>query len=539
MPVRSARDDATRRDPTPRCAVAARASWRTTLAAVIACALAVVAAGCGAGGKQLAAASGSTDSRSLTIAYGSAPNSLDPAKIDAAFEWYVNLAYDPLIVWGPSGTARPGLATSWHYVGSGNRVFELTLRPHVRFSDGSPLTAAAVKASLDYEKGAGGQPALYLANKTVSVTRPLTVRITSTTPDPQMPRELTQDYLTGNIIGPKALGQPKQLGTTTDGAGPYVLHAQQSVSGDHYVYTPNPDYWNKSAVHYKQVTVKVIANPNAVLDALKTGQVDVATGDYTTASGAQSAGLTVSHAPQVWLGLDLLDRSGKRSKPLADVRVRQAINYALVRATITKALFGSFGTPTDQTVVPGQDGWLSSTTYAYDLAKAKQLLAAAGYAKGFTLPVVTTTFFSQSQVVQAIAGELAKVGITLKLTTETDATKYVSDMTSKAYPAAGIGFGGLPIFLEGPQLFLPHAPVFNPFASTDPALESLYARAAKAPVAQRQALDQQVEQRLVSEAWFAPVTISPVFYYARSGLQGTSVSSAQPDTDPVWWHSGS
>jgi peptide/nickel transport system substrate-binding protein len=504
----------------------------TAPVAVLAAAAALTAGCSNATGGTSASAASST----LTIAENAPPNSLDPAKNDAALEWYVNLAYDPLIFWGPNGTPQPGLATSWGYTGSGNRTFNLALRPGVRFSDGSPLTAQAVKESLQYQASSAGPAVAYLAGKTFTVTGPLSLRISTATPDPQLPRELSQDYLAGNIISPVALKNPGKLGTSTDGAGPYVLRPGSSVAGDHYTYTANPHYWNKKAVHYRTVTIKVIPNSNTALDALKTGQVDVVDGDYTTAAAAASAGLQVKYAPQVFVGVALLDRAGKLAKPLADPRVRQALNYAVDRKTLTSALFGKYGTPTEQTVCPGQDGYLSGQTYSYAPGKARKLLAAAGYPHGFTLQVVNSTFFGVSTVDQAVAGYLTKVGVQLKFRTQTLVSQYVQDVVAKKYPAAGLGYGCQPIYLQGPGLFLPSAATFNPFGSSDPQLQSLYTKAAGAPVIDRAALDRQIEQRVVNLGWFLPVSLSPVFDFARPAVAGVAPTAGEPITDPVWWH---
>lgn len=493
-------------------------------------ALLLATAGCGGGDGAR------NQDDTLNIALSAPPNTLDPAKIDQTFVRYINLAYDPVIVKGPDGTMEPGLAESWRYVGSGNKRFELTLRSQVKFSDGSPLTARAVKQSLEYQKSAGGQAQPFWAGKTITVTGPRSLRITSDTPDPVMPLELSQDYLAGNIISPKALEDPKRLGTTTAGTGPYVLDRKATVSGERYVYTRNPLYWNKSAVHYRQVIIRVIPNPNSVLNALKTDQIDVALGDYTTATAAEQADLQVKHAPLAFYGLNLMDRGGTVAPPLRDMQVRQALNYAVDREAITAALFGKYGTPTEQTVVPGQDGALDEEFYTYDPAKAKQLLAEAGYSSGFTLPVVTTTFASQSQVVQAIAGDLQKVGVKLQLTVRQDATRYISDQVSKRFPAAGITFGGLPIYVEGPALFLPNADTFNPFGTADRELSALYDGATTAGQERRAELDQEIEHWLVSHAWFVPVTLSPVFYFAQPDVAGVEPSAGQPMSNPAWWH---
>lgn len=536
----------------------ATARWRAATAVAIA-ALAVAAAGCGGGG---GAASGSQPATSssgspatgsadgsvkdapvgevLNLAMPGGPTSLDPTQYTSALEWFWDLPYETLVTWGRDGKAHPALATSWGYVGTGNRTFDIKLRPNVKFNDGTPLTAEAVKASIAYIAKTNGGAAGRWTGKTIRVTGALSLRITSKSPDPIIDREIAQNMAGAQIISPKALENPKQLGTTTVGAGPYVLDPGQTVSNDHYTFTPNPNYWNKSAIHYKKVVVKVIPNVNSILNALKTGQIDAAPADYTVASAAQSAGLQVKYTLLNFMGLNLMDREGKMVPALRDVRVRQALNYAVDRETITKALFGEFAKPTEQTVIPGQDGAFEGRVYTYDPNKAKQLLAQAGYANGFTLPVLTSSYLGQSQVTQAIGGDLEKIGVKTKFTTIADPTQFFADTGSGKYPAAAIAFGGLPIHTEGPLLFLPGpGKVFNPMSSSDPQLTALYNKAAAAEPDARSALDQQIERRLVELGWFVPVTLAPKFYFARSNVKGLEPTAGQPLPNPVWLYPAS
>ncbi|HWC84461.1 MAG TPA: ABC transporter substrate-binding protein [Pseudonocardiaceae bacterium] len=506
-----------------------------TAATVAVCVGALVAAGCSAG---TTADSGTGSTGVLNVGYPYAPNDLDPAKINAAMEWYADLAYDPLIYLAPNGRLQPRLATSWGYVGADNTQFDLRLRANTEFSDGSPLTAAVVKSNIDYFRQAGGATAPYLAPiQSIDTPDPLTVHIVLSQPDPLLPQIFTQEFQAGNVTSGPALAAPQTMATQTFGAGQYMLDTAATVSGDHYTFVPNPHYWNKSAVHYSRIVVHVLANPNTALAALKTGQVQVIQGDYSTADSASSAGLTVASDPEVFQGLALADRSGTVVRALGDVRVRQALNYAVDRQKISSALLGRYGTPTEEIAMPGGDGYSATHLYSYDPAKAKSLLAQAGYANGFTLPVLNYESFNT--VTQAIADELKAVGVTLQLTNDSDPTQYLRDMDSQKYAAYAIGFGSQPIFVEGPQLFLPSATQFNPFHSTDPQIQSLYNQAAAAAPAQRSTLDQQIVQRIDQQGWFVPVTTQPVVLFAKSTVAGVQATASTPSGDPVEWHSAS
>jgi peptide/nickel transport system substrate-binding protein len=486
---------------------------------------------CSGEGGQRSSASAAT----LTIGQALTPNSLDPAKVNGALQMYVWPAYDPLIYRAPDGRLLPRLANSWGYTGTGNKVFELKLRPGVKFSDGSPLTAAVVKANIEYAKQAGAEVSPRLASiASVDAVDDLTVRLTLSTPFPLLPDLFTQTFQCGNIASGEALKQPEKLATASFGAGPYVLDAAGTVANDHYTYTPNPHYWDAASVHYQRLVIKVLPNPNTALAALKTGQVDVITGDPTTADAAKKAGLQVGYAPISFWGLAFADRTGAVVPALGDVRVRQAINHAINRDAITKALFGaSQGTPAQQIVAPGMDGYNDTTFYTYDPVKAKQLLADAGYANGFTLPVLSITLFNL--MAQAIADDLRKVGVQVKITNRADATAYTTDLASGKFPAYAIGYGMDRVAIMGPGLFLPSAALFNPRKSADPQIQGWYQQALAADETTRAELDKQIVARLATQAWFAPVSYTTQLMYSRSTVSGVQLSANRPFAYPLEW----
>lgn len=477
----------------------------------------------------------------LTIAVQAAPNSLDPGQVDAAFTTYTLLAYEPLIYRAADGSLEPGLAESWKAVGDANQQLDVTLRPNATFSDGAQVTAQAVKNSLEYAQKSPGAQAPMLAGMTFEQTGDLTLTIKSATPNPLLAETFTQFYGVGSIISPKGLTKPQDLSASqpSHGAGAYVLDPKQTVAGDHYTYTAREDYFEPDRQHYEEIVLRVIANPQATVNAIKTGQVDAAIGgDPTVVPQVESAGLKITAVPFVFQGLSLLDRGGQVSKPLGDVRVRQAINYAIDRETVTKAVLGEHGVPTTQTVVEGGDGYSQKAAerYPYDVEKAKELLADAGYGDGFTLPVTSAQFAGIDTMALAIKGQLAEVGIKVDLKTNKDVASYIQDMTSQQFPAAVVGYGAQPIFLEGQGLFLPTAPVFNGFHTDDKKLADLYTRAAAADEETRADLDRQIVEYVVDQAWFAPVAFSPVLYFSRADLGGIEVSGAAPIASPLDWY---
>jgi len=189
---------------------------------------------------------------SITVAINSPPLSLDPALAGntADGQLVLDLTYEPLILLQANGSLAPGLATSWKYTNSKLNVFDLTLRSGVKFSDGQALTAADVVASLKHEMTSNGAVAVYVKDiKSAKAVGPLKVQLNLVQSNPEIALLLTQRFLIGDIVGPTGLANPKTLGTTTDGAGPYELDASASITGSKYVFVPNPDYYDKSAIH--------------------------------------------------------------------------------------------------------------------------------------------------------------------------------------------------------------------------------------------------------------------------------------------------
>ena len=362
------------------------------------------------------------------------------------------------------------------------------------------------------------------------VSGPQQLELKFKAPTPLLELTLSQRLEMGMIGSPKAVAA-KTLGTQTAGAGPYMLDKAQSVTGDHYTYVQNPHYWNKPAVHYKRVVLKKIDNPTAALQALKTNQVQVVKDQPVTSIDAAKRANLQSVAPQsLLMGLSLLDRDGKRSKALGDVRVRQAINHAIDRKAVAAVIGAGHGRATAQMAVPGDDSYDAALDrlYPYDQAKAKALLAEAGYPQGFTLPTVATTVVGQDKLGQAIAGQLSKVGIKLDLDVKPAVADYIKDMSAASSPAATLGFGRLPATIYYQLLWGPDAAIFNPFKTESAELDRLNDELAAAPTNEAPAVARQMQGVTVKEAWFAPVVATPLVVLHSSQITGVTANPQRP-----------
>ncbi len=465
----------------------------------------------------------------LRIALAAPPSSLDPANMEQSTSPYAQPAYDALIQDTLDGQLVPGLATEWAFTDNENKVFEITLREGVTFSDGEPLNADALISHFKYLDTGKSNVATLANGGNYEKVDENTVRITWDTPHPLVPQALTQRYVAGMVISPKAIAEnPEGLATATAGAGAYVLNSTDTIAGSQYVYDARDDYWNPEAQHWDQIIITVIENADQRLNALKVGEADYVAGDLGYADQAEAAGLQVLYAPTIVYGLSLLDRDGSLGSPLGDVRVRQAINYALDGESIATGLLGKYGFPTEQTMVPSEPGYVEALEgrYPYDPEKAKDLLAEAGYPDGFDLDVIASTTALAALFAQVYVEQLAAVGINIKLDSR-PGPDYFSAMTSGEFPAAGIGYGSQPISLEYDGLFGPNA-VFNPRGSTSPTIDENMLKGMAAPEAEAREYYEAVVTELVEEAWFAPAAFAPVFYFAGPTVAPLEVNEARP-----------
>lgn len=520
-----------------------RGSIVTLVAAVTGTLVALT--GCSAGGDASPSSSPSGSSAhgdTLTLAANYGPTSLNPVlqNVDQINNWYINLAYDTLIHLDGDGKVQPDLATSWKYTNSNNTALELTLRKGIKFSDGSPITASDVVASLQYAIKNGVNGPAWMGSVT-GVTAPSssTVDITTGEPNDALPFLLTQRVLLGSIISPAGLSSVEKLKSASFGAGPYVLDTADTVSNDTYVYTPNKYYWDKSKIHWNKIVIKVAANSAAALQAVQSGQADMFSGDAATNQAAKSAGLTVAAAPFGLTGVNYIDRTGQLTPALKDPRVRQALSYAINRPQIANALFGDFAVPTATPAAEGIAGWSKddAKAYGYNPAKAKKLLKQAGYADGFSFDMATTNGNSANLMAQAVVQDWAAIGVTAHLTTYSDNNQLITDILGHKYSVAVYGYGVLPMYIQAKSFYSGGANQYNPWNTTDSAISAdlVQAAAGKTAADQDKFYVAANHRALVDLAWLTSVyTRDTTMIYDPKKISGITVSSLNPVPDIAW-----
>jgi peptide/nickel transport system substrate-binding protein len=511
-------------------------------AAALACAaLTISLAACG-GASSASGSSGGT----LTVGMAETAASMNPAI--NPLTGYLYFSYDPLIYQTADGQLVPDLATSWHYVGTANKTFEFTLRQGLKFSDGSPVTAAAVAASMNYflkVKGAG----ILLAGPVASVTAISadTVQIDYQTSFPDAVLSLSQDHSFGLIIGPKGLANPKSLESTSDGAGHYVMEASQTVADSVYTFVPDKYYFNQAAIKYQKVQLKPITDPASLLNALRSGQIQYAQNlSAAEAVSARSSGFIISQGAARWYGIGLQDRT---SRPLNNLTVRQALQYAINRKAIIKAVWEGYATPKYQFTAEGFSGYLASenTRYSYDPAKARELLARAGYPHGFTLSLIDAGQLDPNGVfAQAISSQLAAIGVTVNVTlVSTNFSVFSSDIASRKYPTV-VGGSNIADTYSTASQYLAPGPPDNAFNENDATASRLLVQAAAAAPAAAKSGFEQLNQWIDEQSWVVPIATQEALEVTVPTVHGVASTYKTVDVDPVspvtaqnWYSSGS
>jgi peptide/nickel transport system substrate-binding protein len=386
-----------------------RVGWPGAVVATLA--VSAVLAACSSSGQSANSAS-TTQSAAVVIGTTSAPTSLDPAVGTSGGDYqYLYMIYARLINQDPkTGAYEPGLATSWKFTGTNNLAFEMTLRQGVKFQDGTPVNAAAVKTSLEHFIKSGVLPDL-ASVKSISTPGPYSVVLNLSSQFSALPAILADRA--GMIISPAALAKyGKNIGTHPVGAGPYEFVSE----------TPNASIALKRFAGYYQagfakasgITWQMYTEPVTMENALRSGTINVASGiPPTDASALKSdSGLTVSTGPSLsytgfWLNTKLA--------PLNNQDVREAIQYALNRNTLAQAATDGAGKAAWEVVPPGTPDYAQNpATYSYDPAKAKQLLAQAGDAKGVSLSCITPAGLGSlgyPTIIPFVQNQLAAVGI--------------------------------------------------------------------------------------------------------------------------------
>ncbi|MBX3705345.1 MAG: ABC transporter substrate-binding protein [Pseudomonadales bacterium] len=348
---------------------------------------------------------------------------------------YLSPVYDGLTAPHPDNPydVLPALATEWRWLD--DRTLEFRLREGVRFVDGEPFNADAAKRNLERMLALNGPRRNTMRSiREVSATGPYTLRIALYDPDPTLLRNLST--APGLMVSPAAFDHAA-LDLNPVGTGPWIYDAAASAPGDYYRFRVNPDYFDPPGEDFGELEVIVLADGRTRLFSVISGQADIAIIGPPEADHAKRLGLELARRANRWMGMTILDRRGELVPELADVRVRQALAFAVDRQAIADAVYFGYASPAVQPMAPGL-GYVPELDdyYRYDPERARALLREAGV-EGFSFEVPVGSAGSPDY--EAIQHYLRQVGIDMRLVVM-ESGAYTAAAMARTFPVNTIGY---------------------------------------------------------------------------------------------------
>lgn len=388
---------------------------------------------------------GAAQAATVRIANQGDALSMDPHSLNESLQLSVtNNVYESLVGVSKDLTFEPGLAVSWKQTAP--TVWRFELRKNVRFHDDTPFTADDVVFSLNRAAGEGSD--MRSNTNDIKEIRKLgshTVEIETKAPFPILPNVLSTVYIMSKkwceenqATRPvdRRKGIENAASFRANGTGPYRLRERQPNVRTTFV--RNGNYWGKIEGNVDEVIFSVIANDPTRVAALLSGEIDimepVPVQDVPRInSGANTRALVAPELRTIFLGMDqkreeLLYSSVKGKNPFKDKRVRQAFYQAIDIEGIKRTVMRGASNNSGLMVGPGVNGYNAELNkrLPFDPEASKKLLADAGYPTGFSVDMncPNDRYVNDGQICEAVAANLARVGVKVNLKAETKGTYF-------------------------------------------------------------------------------------------------------------------
>ncbi len=385
------------------------------------------------------AANGPAHGGTLTIGTYTSYETFDPATSHTLLDLQImDNIYGNLLQISSNGNLAPDLAT--HVSVSANGLqYVIDVRHGVKFQDGTPFNAAAVK--YNWERIMNPATAsVQVSNlgpvSSIVVNNPYQLTVYFSKPFAPFMDNLAGPI--GMIASPTALqAEGSTFGSHPVGAGPFKF--QSWVPNGAVTLVRYSHYWKSGAPYLNKVVFDPILSASTLVDALDNGQIQIADVlDPSQISQVQSSAAHVSQVPGLgWFGMNLNSASG----PLRNVHNRRAIQYAVDRSVIRNIVFHGTGTLAYSQFSPSSWAYSPSLAVPFSDARAKAELASAGNPGGFSFTVQAQNTNKYILLTQILQSELAKVGITMHIQL-LDLSTYITNLNSGAYQADFINMSG-------------------------------------------------------------------------------------------------
>lgn len=357
------------------------------------------------------------DVKVLRIGIGIDADTLNPLEITTAIPANITaLIHDRLVINSPGGELLPNLLTEWS-VSEDGKVYTVKLRQGIKFTDGTPFNANTLKKNLELIQNPKIRVPLrfiFGAIKNIEVIDDYNVKYHLSAPFAPFAHVLTVMMpMSQKAVDPY---DGQRLSTKPVGAGPYKL--AEWVKGERIVLVRNDDYWGKKP-SVEKIVYQIVPETATRVAMLRAGQLDVI---YSPTPADMPA---LEADPNITLDKPLSTRMmfmgiNTQFELTKDKKVRQALNYAVDKKTITeKILFGA-AKPLDCPLPPSIFGYTRmADQYAYNPDKAKALLKETGFPMDKVLKIITPTgrYTYDKQIAEAIQAYLADIGVKSELRT--------------------------------------------------------------------------------------------------------------------------
>jgi peptide/nickel transport system substrate-binding protein len=393
----------------------------------------------------LALACGVSNAVTLRVADVGDVQSMDPHSLNETLQLsFTGNIYEGLVGRGKDMALIPALATKWTQASP--TVWHFELRKGVKFHDGTPFTADDVVFSFKRGQSDGSDMKGYTSPiKEVRKVGDHAVDIETNAPFPILPDTLTSIYMMSkkwceDNKAERPVDRRKGVENTasfkSNGTGPYRLKERQPSTRT--VIVRNFNYWDKVDGNVDEVVFTPIGNDATRVAAMLSGEIDVMEPVPLQDVDRVKAGgnFTVLQGPElrtIFLGMDqkrdeLLFSNVKGKNPFKDKRVRQAFYQAIDIEAIKSRVMRNAATPTAEMIGPGVRGFQPDMNkrLPYDVEASKKLLAEAGYPNGFEVGMncPNDRYVNDAQICQAVAANLARVGVKVNLQAETKNTYF-------------------------------------------------------------------------------------------------------------------
>jgi len=388
---------------------------RTVVAGLTAVGVALVAALSACGGSTTGTTTAASGSGAvLKWATTIFPTHWDPVVNGAGAQFRpLALVYASVTNINAAGDPVPGLASSWTYNKTGTEV-TFHIRPGLQFSDGTPVNAAAIKDAII--RGKTQQNSALVEDlepvQSVSTSGDYNVEVYLNHPDFQIPLVFGERVLL--VASPKAAADPTKLDQFPVGAGPFI--ATKIIPGQEAILKKNPDYWDAKDIHIQEVDLFDAPAAATVVAGLETGVYNFADLDPSEAKAAKAAGLDVFVQPGY--NAENISININKAPFKGNPTLIEAIRYAINRQQFVQQLTFGYGQATDEVFPPGAPGYnaADANLWPYNPAKAKQLLAQAGYKPNQLSLNLVIEEDSEGPEAEIVQSQLAAIGIKVTIT---------------------------------------------------------------------------------------------------------------------------